>query len=87
MSLIEAMACGIPVVSTYSGAIPEIAGDAALLCQPNDFLSLYEALKELAGDPALREELGAKGRARAVERFGLQQYADALSDVYESMLS
>ena len=87
MSLIEALACGIPVVSTYSGAIPEIAGDAALLCQPNDFLSLYEALKELAGDPALREELGAKGRARAVERFGLQQFADALSDVYESMLS
>lgn len=87
MSLIEAMACGVPVVSTYSGAIPEITGDAALLCQPNDFVSVYEALKELAQDPALRKELGAKGRARAVERFELQQFADALSDVYESMLS
>ena len=87
MSLIEAMACGIPVVSTYSGAIPEITGDAALLCQPNDFVSLYEALKELAGDSTLRAELSTKGRARAVERFELQQFADALSDVYESMLS
>ena len=66
---------------------PEITGEAALLCQPNDFVSLYDALKELAGDDTLRAELSAKGRARAVERFELQQFADALSDVYESMLS
>jgi glycosyltransferase involved in cell wall biosynthesis len=40
MSLIEAMACGVPVITTHTGAVPEIVEDAAVLCQPNDFVSL-----------------------------------------------
>lgn len=86
MALIEAMACGTPVITTYSGAIPEIAGDAAVLCQPNDFVSLYEAIRSLAGDAARRKEMGEAGRARALERFTLPALANALSGVYESML-
>jgi glycosyltransferase involved in cell wall biosynthesis len=85
MALIEAMACGAPVITTYSGAIPEIAGDAAVLCQPNDFVSLYEAVKSLAADAARRKEMSEAGRARALERFTLPALANALSDVYESM--
>ena len=87
MSLIEAMACGVPVVSTYSGAIPEIAGDAGVLCQPNDFLSLYEALKELIEDAGKRKELADAGRQRALERFTLDAYAHGLDEVYGAMLS
>ncbi|MBI5093913.1 MAG: glycosyltransferase [Candidatus Hydrogenedentes bacterium] len=83
MSLIEAMACGTPAVSTYSGAIPEIAGDGAALCQPNDFLALYETLKDLILRPERREALGRAGRARALSHFGLQANADALAAVYE----
>lgn len=86
MSLIEAMACGVPVVAALSGAIPEIAGDAAMLRQPNDFPALYEAVKELLLSPTLREELAAKSRARAVARFDLQRCAEALSDVYKGLL-
>ncbi len=86
MSLIEAMACGIPVVSTYSGAIPEIVGDAGVLCQPNDFLSLYEAIGDLAGDGAKRQALSDAGRQRALDRFTLDAYALGLSDVYRSIL-
>jgi glycosyltransferase involved in cell wall biosynthesis len=87
MSLIEAMACGVPVVSTLSGAIPEIAGDCGRLCQPNDFCALHETIRELILDPAQRVELGEAGRARALEYFDLREHARALSDVYESVLS
>jgi D-inositol-3-phosphate glycosyltransferase len=82
MALMEAMACGIPTITTYSGAIPEVVEDAAVLCQPNDFVSLYEALRDLLLEPGRREALAARGRAHALARFTLQRYADALSDVY-----
>ena len=86
MSLIEAMATGIPVISTLSGAIPEIVHDAAWLCQPNDFVSLYESLRELILHPEKGEQLAQRGRAHAVASFGLPQYAAALSKLYQGML-
>lgn len=86
MALIEAMACGVPCVATLSGAIEEVAGDCALLCQPNDFLALYRSLRDLIRDPACAGGLGRRARARAVERFDVRAHADALSNVYESML-
>jgi glycosyltransferase involved in cell wall biosynthesis len=82
MSLIEAMACGVPALSTLSGAIPEIAGDAALLVQPNDFKALHDALERLARDPDLRRELAARGRERAGMHFSLDSYAAALRDYF-----
>ena len=87
MSLLEAMACGVPVVSTYSGAIPEIVCDAGVLCQPNDFLSLYEAVKDLVENAGKRKELADAGRQRALERFTLDAYAHGLDEVYKAMLS
>lgn len=86
MALLEAMACGVPVVSTYSGAIPEIVGDAGVLCQPNDFVALYESVKELVLNAGRSRELGAAARARVLERYTLEQYAAALSQVYENLL-
>lgn len=86
MSLIEAMSCGVPVVSTHSGAIPEVAEDAAVLCQPNDFVSLFEALKELILEPGRRTELSGLGRRRAEERFSVDHYAKALNTLYAGLL-
>ena len=85
MSLIEAMACGVPVIGTFTGAVPEIAGNAAMLCQPNDFLALYEAIRTLALAPGRRAELSQAGRLRAVDRFDLDTHAEALSEVYEDL--
>lgn len=82
MALVEAMACGTPAVTTASGAIPEIVGDAAVLCQPNDFASLHDALQGLILEPARRRELAEAGRKRVVERFGLPQFATAISEAY-----
>lgn len=87
MALIEAMACGLPVIATQSGAIPEIAGDAAVLCQPNDFLALYEAVKQLMLDAEAREERAARSRDTALRRFSLDAYAQALGAVYAGMLT
>ncbi len=84
MALLEAMACGVPAVSTYSGAIPEIAGEAVELCQPNDFLSLAETMHALISDSARRDALGASGRARVLERYTLEAFADALGGAYPS---
>lgn len=85
MSLIEAMACGTPVVSTLSGAIPEVTGDRAVLCQPNDFVSLFEALKDLALHPEKRAGMGEAGRAHALEHFSLDDYARHLTEVYGTL--
>ncbi len=62
---LEAMACGAPVIATRTGAIPEFAGDAALLINPGDVDGLHAAMKRLLGDAQLRRELRARGPERA----------------------
>jgi glycosyltransferase involved in cell wall biosynthesis len=82
MSILEAMSCGTPVVTTMSGAIPEIVGDVAALCQPNDFMSLYEAIRSLALDPQKRAAMGKRGREYALARFSLGEFSRKLAAVY-----
>ncbi|MEA2490403.1 MAG: hypothetical protein QOH21_2195 [Acidobacteriota bacterium] len=62
---LEAMACGAPVIATRTGAIPEFAGDAALLVPPGDRDALRAALVRLLGDAELRQELRTRGPERA----------------------
>jgi glycosyltransferase involved in cell wall biosynthesis len=62
---LEAMACGAPVIATRTGAIPEFAGDAALLINPGDVDGLHAAMKRVLGDAQLRRELRARGPERA----------------------
>jgi glycosyltransferase involved in cell wall biosynthesis len=61
----EAMASGTPLVVTSGGALPEVVGDAAIVVPPGDPDALATALLRLLGDPGLRDELAAKGIARA----------------------
>lgn len=67
MPMLEAMACGTPVVASQSSALPEIAGGAALYAPPEDAAFWAEALRTVAGDAALRERLRAAGLRRAHE--------------------
>lgn len=64
----EAMACGVPAIVSDRAALPEIAGDAALLVEPLDCEAIAAALQRIAASADLRVELARRGRARA-ERF------------------
>lgn len=65
MPVLEAMAHGVPVVTSQCSALTEVAGDAALLVNPQDTGSIADALGRLANDPALRADLANRGLERA----------------------
>lgn len=65
MPVLEAMACGAPVLSSTTSSLPEVAGEAALLVDPYDEQALAEGLNRLASDAGLCEDLRQRGIARA----------------------
>jgi glycosyltransferase involved in cell wall biosynthesis len=67
MPVLEAMACGAPVLAANTSSLPEVAGDAALLVAPTDTAAIAAALMRLADEPVLRDELRKRGLARAAE--------------------
>jgi glycosyltransferase involved in cell wall biosynthesis len=67
MPVLEAMAHGVPVITSTTSALPEVAGDAALLVDPKDTDALAAALLRLAADDSLRDELARRGLDRARE--------------------
>jgi glycosyltransferase involved in cell wall biosynthesis len=67
MPLLEAMACGAPVLASDSSSLPEVAGDAALLVDPTNVAAIAAGLARLANDVALRADLRARGLARAAQ--------------------
>jgi glycosyltransferase involved in cell wall biosynthesis len=71
MSALEAIACGVPVVATRNGGLPEIVadGECGLLVTPGDVEGIARALSLLGSDDALRERLSRGARRRAQERF------------------
>jgi glycosyltransferase involved in cell wall biosynthesis len=86
---IEAMSCGVAVVATTGGALPEVVGtdgDTGLLVPPDDPGALALAIERLLDDPALRARLGAAGRDRVVHRFTWQVTAAGTADCYRAVL-
>ena len=68
LPVLEALACGTPVITTTSGSLVEVAGRAALLCPPDDAPTLADAIARVISDAALREQLAAAGPLQA-QRF------------------
>jgi glycosyltransferase involved in cell wall biosynthesis len=79
--LIEAMACGVPVIASNSGGIPDVVGDAGLLFKTGSVIGLVESLSALLGNPAGMHELGRKGRERALTMFDVPVVANTLMAV------
>jgi glycosyltransferase involved in cell wall biosynthesis len=84
LPVMEAMACGTPVVTSDSSSLAEIADDAALLIDPLSVEQIAEALFRLHQEPHLREELSRRGRARAAE-FTWERSARQTLDLYEEV--
>lgn len=82
----EALASGVPVVGSDSGAIPDILGDAGLIVPEGDVSALAGALTRLHRDPALRSDLAARGRSRVLQYFTHAQIAAATVAVYKDMI-
>jgi glycosyltransferase involved in cell wall biosynthesis len=82
LPVLEAMACGTPVVTSDRGATAEIAGDAALLVDPRDVTSMVYALSNVLADEALRHSLRQRGLERAAQ-FSWERAARETLSVYE----
>jgi colanic acid/amylovoran biosynthesis glycosyltransferase len=81
VALIEAASCGVPLVATATGGIPELLRDGVgFLVPPRDAHALADSLALLAGDPELRRQLGARGRLRIEEEFLAQRVAREMMD-------
>jgi glycosyltransferase involved in cell wall biosynthesis len=89
LSILEAMAAALPVVASSVGGVPEAVedGDTGLLVPPRDPVRLAAALERLLVDPGLRRRLGANGRKRVREHFGLEAFQQAHVDVYRRALA
>ncbi len=71
----EALACGVPVVATTGGGLPEVVGDAGVLVEPADSDALADAIRELLADDERRRRLGERGRERIVAEFDWERAA------------
>jgi glycosyltransferase involved in cell wall biosynthesis len=85
LPLLEAMACGAPVVSSNAGPLPEVAGEAAVLLPPEDSSSWARALLRILDDRRFGDALRQKGFARARE-FSWDRAAKATREVYHEAL-
>ena len=85
LPLLEALACGVPVVASNTAALPEVAGGAAVLVDPLDIDALAQAIARVLRDEALRGRLREDGIARAAE-FSWETAARRTLDAYASLV-
>ena len=87
--LMEAASCGVPVVATRVGGIPELVDDAVtgLLSPPGDVDTFASALERILSDDELRERMRGAARRRAVKEFSVAQQVDELMELWAEVLS
>jgi len=85
LPVLEAQACGCPVICSNTSSLPEVAGDAALQVPPEDVAALADAMARLGSDPDLRRELVERGFVN-LRRFSWEQCARTVLGVVEGLL-
>ena len=87
---VQAMACGLPLVATSAGALPEVIGadgETGLIVRPGDAVALAAALGRALGDATLRRRIASAARRRVVERYSWETTAAATADVYREVIA
>ena len=79
------MACGCPVITSNASCLPETAGDAAVLCSPQNIEQLGNNIEKILTDTNFRKELIMKGRVRANE-FQPKKYVENLISLYTELI-
>ncbi|MFT6957508.1 MAG: glycosyltransferase involved in cell wall biosynthesis [Halieaceae bacterium] len=82
----EAMACGVPVVSTNGGALPEVVGEAGVIVPVKSVDAMADAIGDLLADEPRRAELSVAGRQRILEKFSWQVCAAEMVNYYRAVL-
>jgi glycosyltransferase involved in cell wall biosynthesis len=89
LSVMEAMAAGIPVISTAVGGVPELieGGESGLLVPPGDARALGGAMQYLLENPEVRTSMGSVSAKRAAERFDLRVMTEAYEELYRATVA
>ena len=89
MSLLEAMACGKPVIATRIGGVPEVVEDGVtgLLVAPGDEEAFAQAILRLLKDPVLRRRMGEAGRRRVERHFDQRELVQQMEHLYEHLMN
>jgi glycosyltransferase involved in cell wall biosynthesis len=82
--VLEAMACGTPVVTSNAYSIPEISGDTAILCPPLDYMAFKNAIERILQDAETRKEMISKGLENA-KKFSWKKCAEETLKVYKQL--
>lgn len=85
MPPLEAMACGVPVLTTGEASLPEVTGDCAVICDAYSPKSIAQGMYRLCLDEKLRTELSRKGIERA-KQFSWERSAEALHKIYKELV-
>jgi polysaccharide biosynthesis protein PelF len=86
-TIIEAMMCGRPTISTDVGGVTEVVGSAGVVVPPGDPLAFATACLELLADPGRRRDLGVNGRGRAMAHFTVDRMLSAYRALYTDVLA
>jgi glycosyltransferase involved in cell wall biosynthesis len=84
LPVLEAMACGTPVITTNASSIPEVAGDAAITAEPGDHETIASSIARLSTEPGLRDRL-VEGGLRRAARFDWDRAAAAYLEVWRGL--
>ena len=85
LQILEAMACGCPVITSNLSSLPEIAGKSALLINPNDIASISQAINKISDDESFRKKMIESGLVQ-VKKFSWEKTAQETIKIYEKIL-
>ncbi|MEJ2307582.1 MAG: glycosyltransferase [candidate division WOR-3 bacterium] len=88
VSILEAMACGLPVVATEVGGVKEIISDGknGFLVEPGNSNALAEKIKELLEDKKMRKDFGEAGFKRVKENFSIDKTVERIENLWDKIL-